>query len=77
MKPEIEDACRRDLLDVVEYLLSLPDNRYILDSNEEEVTITLRFASDGAKMIKRKDSVRGMVKLIHDRNGKENSKGFS
>lgn len=37
---------------------------YYLQTAEDVVKIPVRFATDGAKMAKKKDSVRGVIKIL-------------
>lgn len=69
------DGSIRSLNSVIDHILALPENEHIINAPEDEITITLRFACDGAKITKVKDSVRGVVKLIdlHNRGGRQDS----
>ena len=59
-----DDAAHRSVHQVLSYLLLQKKNRYLL---EEEVVL-LRFSADGAKLAKKIDSVRGVLKLLPPRN---------
>ncbi|KAK7474936.1 hypothetical protein BaRGS_00033823, partial [Batillaria attramentaria] len=58
------DGCIRTVAKVVEYVMDLPENQPILNQDENVIRIIMRFACDGAKITRRKDSVRGVCKLI-------------
>ena len=45
----------------------IEENGHLLDTEEDTVTLTLRFATDGAKMSKNINSVRGVVCLVKPR----------
>ncbi|XP_070184467.1 uncharacterized protein [Littorina saxatilis] len=60
----IKDGFRRQLSDIVEFMLDMPENRHLLQTTASSTTITLRFACDGAKITKHKDSVRAVCKLL-------------
>lgn len=57
----------RCLKDVLEYMLRMKENTNILDVDTPDVTVTLRFSTDGAKMSKKITAVRGVVYLVNDR----------
>nr|KAG5690554.1 hypothetical protein BaRGS_014687 [Batillaria attramentaria] len=58
------DGCIRTVAKVVEYVMDLPENQPILNQDENVIRIIMHFACDGAKITRRKDSVRGVCKLI-------------
>ncbi|XP_070200636.1 uncharacterized protein [Littorina saxatilis] len=60
----VPDGGMRQISEMVSYLMDLPENRPLLNTEEDIITIWLRFASDGAKITKCKDSVRAVCKLI-------------
>lgn len=49
------------------YLLELPQHKHLLETDEEEIRITMRFSCDGAQVTKKKSAVRGVVQLVGDR----------
>jgi hypothetical protein len=53
----------RNLHQVLEFLLDTPANRHIIQTPGSP-TVTLRFACDGAKITKYRNSVRGVCKLM-------------
>ena len=60
-------GARRRLSDVLNFILSLPCNRHILENAADVLHVTLRFACDGAKVTTKKHSVRGVVQLVGSR----------
>lgn len=59
-----KDGNRRTVQQALEFLLDSPANHHLLRTDQTEINITLRFACDGAKLTKYKDSVRAVFKLI-------------
>ncbi|KAL8571392.1 hypothetical protein ACOMHN_046567 [Nucella lapillus] len=58
------DGFARTLTSVVEYHLSLPENRHLLKTADDEVTIWLRFACDSTKVNRCKNAVKAVCRLI-------------
>ena len=54
------------MVDTIEFILGQQKHAHLLQQ-DGDVTITLRFSSDGAKLSKNKDSVRGVFKVVPPR----------
>lgn len=62
-----EDFARRPLQDLMEYLLESETHNYIIETDLDIVHVPVRFSTDGAKMAKKKDSVRAVIKILSPR----------
>ena len=65
IQAESEDAVRRPLLAILKFLLQKPENQHLLQG-PGDTRLTMRFSSDGAKISKKINAVRGVV-FLYDR----------
>ena len=66
MQAETCDAARRSVGDVVKFLLQKPENSHYLAKVQDDIHISMRFATDGAKMTKNLTAVKEVSLLISD-----------
>lgn len=59
------DAAYRKLSEVLSYVVQMEKYQHIMLGNE----ITLRFSTDGCRLTKRINSVRGTIQIVNPRNG--------
>ena len=69
---QFHDALARPLREVVLRMLEMPENVALAEHENANLTLTLRFSCDGAKMSKHKQCVKGVVKLVRE-DGTHNS----
>lgn len=65
------DCSYRGITDILEYILKKKYQEELIEPGS--LDLKLRFACDGAKISKKLNSVRGVMKLLHDRSDVNNA----